>query len=470
MEKSLNKNKHLIIILLSILIFSPALFNYFSGDDWFHLRISNIGNLNPFLFFSFIPNQFSAAFYRPISTQLFFYIFYQLFKLDTFFYYLFGLILFGTVLKLVYEVTLNLADSKKLAFLSLIIYSFSATNFSRIYFLSAYQELFMMCFLLLSLLAFLRNKTLISLIFFILALGSKETAVVFPIILIGLKITLKDFSVKRLLPFLSFTLVYLFLRIYLFGLASGDSYIWNFSLPKALNTFGWYTIWVLGAPEFLVDYIGSGVKIIPRFFSQFPIWSKIILLTIFLTVTSFIVLLVRIRKLDKLVIFGSVVYLAGLAPVIFLPQHKFTLELTLSLWGFSLVLAWILEKNKKTISAIFIAIFLITNLCSYIISYQTSYILSRGRISKVVINILNTSYPEKVNKPFLIANSIDLSQTSKEWGDSKQIAQAVSNGDLFKVYYKNLDIDVYYQDLEKIPLNKDFITISTSSIYNQLKK
>ena len=65
-------------------------------------------------------------------------------------------------------------------------------------------------------------------------------------------------------------------------------------------------------------------------------------------------------------------------------------------------------------------------------------------------------YPE--NKSFVFIN--DTSPEAKQWGSSKQIAYALSNSDFFKVFYKDKNIKVYYEDLDtNIPVN----TIKISS-------
>jgi hypothetical protein len=54
----------------------------------------------------------------------------------------------------------------------------------------------------------------------------------------------------------------------------------------------------------------------------------------------------------------------------------------------------------------------------------------------------------------------DTSPEAKQWGSSKQIAYALSNSDFFKVFYKNKNIKVYYEDLDQqIPV--DAIKISS---------
>lgn len=71
--KYLKANLLFVIIGFCIIIFLPVVGNFFSGDDWFHLRVAQINNIGEFLnFFSFFKTDQSIAFYRPLSTQVFF--------------------------------------------------------------------------------------------------------------------------------------------------------------------------------------------------------------------------------------------------------------------------------------------------------------------------------------------------------------------------------------------------------------
>ena len=151
-----NKFGLLFVLIISVVIFSPALNNFFWGDDWFHLQVSQISNLNEFFnFFSFQYTSQSTPFYRPISTQLFFFIFNNLFGLNALPYYFFLLIIFAVSLWLLYIFIFLITKDKKAALLTTFIYGISATNFPRLYYLSNLQEVLMTVFVLASLIFFM---------------------------------------------------------------------------------------------------------------------------------------------------------------------------------------------------------------------------------------------------------------------------------------------------------------------------
>lgn len=456
------------VILLPILIFLPALLVFFSGDDWFHLRISQISSIREFLnFFSFSHTAQSAAFYRPLPTQVFFYLFQNIFGLNVLAYHLFVLVCFGFSLYLVYLFSKRELKDGKQALISTLIYGFSVSNFTRLYFLSSFQEIALVIFSLLCLLTFPRSK-IKAIIFFLLALICKETAIVLPLLLILFNFKFIRKNIAKLFPFVIIAVIYSYFRFFIFGNATGDSYIWNFSPAKAGNTLMWYTLWSFGAPELLVDYVGSGFKILPKFFSDYPIWGKIILTLLLGTVfSSSLLFFQKLKKIDYAFITYLLFFFVTILPVLFLPSHKFTLELGLPLVGFSLAMSWFSSKKHKILFAFFSIMYLSLNLSMNYLTYTRHYSVSRGEISQNVFNYISQHYPTyPTGYYFLFIN--DSGDFGPEWGQSKQISQALSGSDFFKVFYKLPNAKVYYQDIpEAIPEGLKPIYLSTKQFLNQ---
>lgn len=436
------------LFFLIPLIYLPSLFNFFSGDDWFHLRITRINSFPQFAnFFSFIHTPQSASFYRPLSTQLFFYVFQTLFGLSAFPYYLFVLVAFAFSLYLIFSFVKTVLNDNRLAIISTIIYGISVSNFTRIYFLSAFQEISLVTFSLLFLSAHFKNKNS-KYIYLILALLSKETAVVLPVLALLMDYCFKKINIKKYIFTIVIILIYLFLRLFIFGIASGDGYGWDFSPLKAINTSIWYFLWSIGSPELLVDYIGPGFVPIQRFFSDFQqTWQVIIfplLSLIILIIAAAFSYLRKLKQIYKPFYFSILFFVLTLLPVIFLPQHKFALELGLPLIGLSLGLAIIFKDSKFLY--LFLIIFVSYNLAMNVITYNKHYSVTRAKISKLVYEYINKNYPTYPSgKYFYFTNSKDSQVTA--FGQSKQVALALSTSDFFKVYYHNDSIKVYYEDL-----------------------
>lgn len=469
-----NKFGLLLIIIFSIIIFSPALGNFFWGDDWFHLRIIQISNFQEFFnFFSFQSTSQSTPFYRPISTQLFFFSFNNLFGLNAFPYYLFLIMVFALSLWLVNIFIFLITTDKKISLMATFIYGISATNFPRIYYLSNLQEVLMTIFLLASLIFYFKNtfkNTILSLLFFILALGSKETAIVLPLILFIFNHLNKKYSFVRLWSYTLISLIYLVVRLVYWNTNGKDTYSFDLSLFKAVNTFGWYTLWSFGVPEFLVDYIGSGFKILSRYYQDFQLTGYILLTLTALTLTSFLALIISvIRKIDKILFFFITFFSIGLLPVIFLPWHKFAYELTLPMIGFSAFLALLLVKKGKPVllSIGFFIFFCTLNLFTIFLDYQRHQSVTRSIISYKVYKYFKETYPVPLeNSYFEFIN--DTPTVNQYWGSSKQIDQAVSQSNLFKVLYKDLRYVVYYEDIPgQRPAENKRIPVSTAKFINK---
>jgi|WetSurMetagenome_2_1015567.scaffolds.fasta_scaffold03870_2 hypothetical protein len=456
--------KHL--YLLPVLLYLPAFFNFFSGDDWFHLQITQIGSIPEFLnFFSFQHTAQSAAFYRPLSTQVFFFVFQKLFGLTAWPYYLFVLLCFGYSLHLVYKFAQSQFHDNNKSLLTSLIYSLSVSNFTRIYFLSAFQEIALVIFSLLCLLSFSKSKKN-SLIFFVFALLSKETAVVLPLLLLVFNFKEIKKKISVLIPFIIIWLLYLFLRLKVFGSVSGDSYTWNLSPAKAANTLSWYILWCFGAPELLVDYIGSGFRPIARLYTDYPYWWQTIFCLLFGTITSTIILSIqKIKKINTQIFKFVALFLITLSPVLFLPQHKFTLELGLPLVGFSLAIAWILPSKHTWIKTSLIVFYLALNLSMNYLTYTRSYTVNRSVTAQKLVQYFSSHYPQyPQNKYFEFIN--DTGDYGADWGSSKQISNVTSGSELFKVLYQDKNINVYFQDYPgERPTNKSRVVVSTKQFF-----
>lgn len=468
----LNKFGLLIIIVFSLLIFSPSLGNFFWGDDWFLIETSKVDSLKEFIdFFSFAQTSRSVPFYRPISTNLFFYTFQTLFGLNIVFYRLFSLMLFGVSLYLIYKFSEIIFQNKIKQNLTLFIYGISAIHFNTIYYLSAIADTFMVIFVSCSILFFFKAPTfknlILSLFFFILALGSKQTAVMTPFMIFVIVWFKRQRNYFKIIWFFPPLVLYLFLHLMNPSLAVENSYIFDFSPIKILNTLFWYIAWSFGAPELLVDYISNGFKILPRFYNDFHIWSWIILGEAGILFASFCSLLFTTKRIHRVTILGAIIFIISLLPVIFFPWHKFAYYLTLPLVGFSIALAEVVDFNKKFISFIFIAAFMILNISSVILNYQTNYSVSRGKISERVFKYFQTNYPlPPKNAYFEFINDTPL--VNQFWGSSKQIDQAISQSNLFKVIYNNHDYLVFYEDIPREkPIGEKRIPISTAKFLNE---
>lgn len=454
-----------VILFLILILFTPSLLIFFSADDWFHLRLAQIGGVSEFLnFFSFSDTAQSASFYRPLSTQVFFFVFHSLFGLNAFFYYLFGLLLFALIL-IQLKNLVSLLFPKISPVTALVVYGFSVTNFTRLYFLSAYQELFMVLFALLALNAHLRSQGKKTLLFFILALLSKETAVVIPGLILLIDLYQGKLKLSRHLPLFLFTAIYLYLRLFHFGLAEGDTYIWDFSPKMALNTLMWYTLWSFGAPELLVDYIGGGLRPIPRFYTDYPFFSYFILFFLLALLGLFaFMFFTSLKKNFRQYLFTGLLFFIPLLPVLFLPHHKFTLELGLPLVGFSLLFVLVVNSVKGKWGTLLVVLFMILNLSMNYLTYTRHYSVNRSRLSHRLYDYLTTQYPQYPSDPLYFT---DPDNAGRFEDYAKQLSLATSRADMFKVIYNDPNLVVYFDGVNQPPQDQPVIKIKAQDFFTR---
>lgn len=461
--------KVFLLILFCLLLYLPSLNVFFSGDDFFHLRISQIDNFGDFpSFFSFEKNVHSASFYRPLTTQVFFFLGQKIFGLAPAGYHVVSLVFFAVLLFLVYLLAKRLFKDEKIALLSLFFYSFSISHFAQVYYLSAFQELGMAVFYFAGLLFWLkflesgkRKYYFFTLLSVVCCLLSKETAVTFPLVAGLLAIYLKkQRQIFSLWPLLLIEVVYLYFRLFRFGGVAGESYVWDFS-GKFFNTLGWYLAWALGIPEMFLDFIGPKLAISPKLLLYYPWQTKIILFSFGIFIFSCLAVLLKERKKDIFFyVLCCLLYVVALLPVLFLPWHKFPLELTVPLLAVALFLGRLFGKAGRMIIVFGLIFFSILNITSYLLTYQTHWVIRRGEVAQKVISYFAEEYPAfPRGKEVYFYN--DSAFITEGWGASQHISVALSGSDALAVFYHDPKIKVYYQDLDGEQKGENLIRLGT---------
>lgn len=316
---------------------------------------------------------------------------------------------------------------------------------------------------------------------FILALMSKETAVVLPLlgyitlvyrnglttqskVLRWLGRPLKD-DPASWLSLGVIEIVYLYARWYIFGFTTAGhaTYSLSFSPVMTLQTVRWYGLWSLGAPETLQDYLSSWWQVLPRFFRDYPTYGQPML--ILLVVTGLCLLWVMGRWVWQLwtsrksqtllpallpVMYGAVWFGLTLLPVLFFPQHRFALELGLPMIGFAWVVASLLTASPRWLQVSFLTLFLSLQLVSVLMTQRTHYSVLRSDISERAYAYFQQNYPTWPQQTYFVFMN-DTADYGAAWGSSKQISQALMQDNFFQVLYPDDQVAVYYQDEPFIP-------------------
>jgi len=176
---------YLIILLTTFLFYGSSLKYGFSQDDFFHISIAQAHSFKEFLSFFNPFQQHEWIFFRPISTQVFYFIFDNLFGLTKapIPMHFFMLIIHALNGYLIYKLLKRLKLNHFKVLISSLIYTTSSLHFLSLYYIGATQQLLTTFFSLLAILAMLDSKIILQLIFLIFALLSKEIAIRTPFIM-----------------------------------------------------------------------------------------------------------------------------------------------------------------------------------------------------------------------------------------------------------------------------------------------
>ena len=203
-----------------------------------------------------------SNFYRPLQTIS--YIFdYHFWQLDPFGYHLTNIILQIGVAFLVFLLVFNLTENLSIALSSAIFFAASPIHTEAVAYISGRAEMLMAFFVILGLLFFISSQKspvknpvlfyVLSLFSFVLAILSKEVAVVFPFIICGYifyclreKLKARHYFVKNVIAYFAISIIYLYLRLTLF----------NFTTLRApsLTKVAWF-IRLSVLPKIILTYL-----------------------------------------------------------------------------------------------------------------------------------------------------------------------------------------------------------------------
>ncbi len=458
-----------LIILLGAAFYFSSIFYGFSQDDFIHHNASRISTFPEFLNFFNPFHQFpDIFFYRPLATQVYFFLNSSLFGLNPIPYHLESLSLHILNGVLFYLISYKLFKDKKVALLAAVLYVTSAIHFLSLFYISSFQQLARTFFMFLSVTFYIEHIDkkrsiflLGSVLSFIGALLSKETSIILPFlfplieIIRGRENPLKilKFQVKSLIPFFVVLVSYIILRI--IGIQSvfqQGSYDLSFSLANALQNLKWYIIWASGLPEILATYPSLGVNSLIQFIKDFS-EAKFILGALGLLILSLIIFVfghlnnfyhvVRNVKLKDLIAY-VLLFLIPLLPVLFLKGHKYPQYLDFSFIALLPLVSMFLIKffyQKKIFASITILSILLLQFFSLKLTENTHWTTHRSMISDYYHNNITEKYknPAENSSIVLIGNKKALDEVS----------HALAGKYAFLAWYPNKIKDVSFLESEE---------------------
>lgn len=411
--------KYLVALpLLGILFYFPSLFYNFSQDDFIHAFASQANNLIDFLnFFNPSKNFSDIFFYRPLSTQVHFFLLTKIFGLSALPFHIISLVFHILNSYLFYLIIKKIWRDKHIALLSSFFYAISAVHFLSLFYISSFQEIARTLYILLSIFLFIKyfetNKTALyigSLLSFIAALLSKETSIILPLLIPLVEVLRrKDENVLKVLEsiilpltaYFGILISYIVIRsIGFLTIFNQGSYNISFSFFDIFQNLKWYIIWSFGLPEVLSTYPNLRINSLLLFSKDFYFGGLILILGLIFVLTLVIIIIRNFKKNTetkslKILVSCFLIFLISLLPVLFLHQHKYPQYLDIAFLGLLPVIAYlILSKRKKILIAICILSFSLLQFLSIKLSENSHWSTKRSNLVSYYQQKFFTQYPD----------------------------------------------------------------------------
>jgi len=233
----------LFFILVVFVLYFKSLTRYFTLDDTSYILLArNIKTLKDF--FSIFTYALQPQTFRPISIQAYFLFMTRIFGVNPVFYHLTNVILFSIDSLLIFLIVRKIGNTN-IAFFTTLIYITRTLHTIAVFYVAAGEELFMSVFLFSSFLSYLiyrerkeKKYIIISVVFFVLSLLSKETAVFLPLIIFFYEIlfSTKNINFKKIYNFKVLNQVSIYFFVAFFYL------VYRFFIIKPLVDTGEYRL------------------------------------------------------------------------------------------------------------------------------------------------------------------------------------------------------------------------------------
>lgn len=456
-----------LIFAVTLALYLPVFKIFFTGDDFFHFKVSMtdgsfLGLVRLFGFYPFESR--GIAFYRPLFRELTYNLSYHFFGLNAFPLRVLSMVLHLANVFLLYVIVKRVSKSEKIALLSSFFFSLSAANSGAIYYLAGgLQAQGATLFAMACLILFPKHKVW-AFVTFILALMSHELAVVTPLLIIGVMFLNKNLKLKFVWFYFIVIVLYLYAEFRIIGFSKSEVQYQLVLAPKTLlNSLSWYTVWSLGLPETLIDLVGPGLKLNPNLMKNWGDTYRFIFPAFLALGGSFVLAVAtNVRKLlrtvetQRQIIFFVVWFLAGISTVIFLPQHRSTYYLALSLPAFWVAISYFVfggGKLNRIFSVVFLLGFVVLNVFTTKNMNTTYWAAQRGRLAEKIVSEIKSQYPTLPSGAVVfIKNDSNYPFIAEDWGGtSKQASLILSGSDALQLLYHDPKLKVYYEDLGGIP-------------------
>lgn len=441
-------------------------------DDFFFFKISKANSIPEFLNF-FSP--FRDYFYRPIPTELYYFLLNKfnqnliLAHSISFSTYFIGLIF-------IFKSTKFISKNLLFSYLFTFIYAINFTHVFQLYQLNTYQEICLLTFLSISFYLFISKKWVLSLLFYVFALMSKETAILFPVLIIGYELfktrKVEKRHLKIFLPFLIVSIIFIiFYYLSSLNVSEIDTYKIILSPKLIINNTIWYLLWSMGVPNFIPNYIQSiFFKPLPEFWnlmtsSQIKHYFYLLIIFYSLFFPLFISVILKQKKLAirylsliLILLFFFLLFLSPTIPII----HRWMVRLTVPLLFISAVYALVIylglkqDRFLKSISVMVLSLYVVISIVGIRI-HESSGLFEMN--SSTIRNARSyfKDYRQSINK----FNTIYFVDTSKyDFGGSEEIKNMLGGDFFVDTFFPDKKINIIYGHENKIIPPHSFVISS----------
>ncbi len=350
LEKIIENNRNILIffVFVSFTTFYKSIFFTFIHDDWIFLEKMNNTSFLEFIK-PFVDIKRSLI---RVVLPAYDWILYSVFGLNSFIHHVIALFINSFNAFLVFLLSDKILKNRLSAFAVGFMYASAVFHSESVSWALHPPDKLCMVFFLVSFLFYIKEKYLISTLFFIASLFTKEASVFLPIVLFSYNFFFTDAGKKFIEKIKTclwraryhFAVLFLFLLVRLLLSPNADL---PDSHPYKIKLFG---IHVLGNALNYLKYILTeiiptslyyGRSLLELSFLQ-EIFIVVGVIAILLTLFLFKKPVISINW--KLILFCILFLGTGLAPVIFLPNHNYEYYLTLPSISFLILIVYFIQK------------------------------------------------------------------------------------------------------------------------------
>ncbi|MBI3282926.1 hypothetical protein HYZ70_02515 [Candidatus Curtissbacteria bacterium] len=452
--------KYLIPLAFAVALFfyHPVLDFYFFQDDFFEINISQAQNFGQYL--SFFKFRDDIIAYRPISLENYFFISRSLFDLNPIGFRLITFFLFFLSGLAIYKLAQTVFKNTQTAVVAGFLWLTSSIHFMSLTWIAAAYNIIGTFFYLAAsvvFLKYLKNKKIylyiLSFLIFIVTIGSYEFSVTWPAIwgfyyFFVLKNPLLT-SLKLFSPYIIVSAAYILIRLIFIKVPQIPEYQIAVGVDS-IKSYLWYLLWTFNIPEeFKKQAAVNLIGLRPIFLAEF--WtltaksfiSFLYLIILAVAVPVFLVVKEKINLNIRLIFFFLAFFTIAISPVLILPNHTFSMYLTLAAVGLYALLAYLLAiTNNRLLLASVLAIWLFSSATTVGFYRHNSWMIESQKTARTfAVNML-----EKF--PSLPKNSIAYYHLPYSWQH-----QALGDGHAIKTIYNDQTLSIYYNEKN---LRKDF--------------